>query len=211
MISIQSESGGRYCKTVALCVFAIAFSFSSPAQAFVAAKVPGPDVVRSDAPVSRVLFGLGGGLGRGFGRGFGKRLGGFGRGLGRGFRKSFGGFGGPGAFRPIGPGGRGFRPKRLPKGIDRPFRPGRPIMRPPRPGRPAGFRPIRRPGRPGYWRHKHRPRFFGRFFGGVMLGTAIGVAIAGTAPYPPHPDLCWYWSDARKKYGYWYYCAEPEN
>lgn len=210
MMPIQSVSRVRYWNIVAWCLLAMALSFSSPAQALVAAKFSAPDVIRSDAPVSPALFGLGGGLGRG---GFGRGRGGFGGGLGRGFGRPSGGFGGPGAFRPIGPGGPGFRPLRPVPGIGRPFRPGRPILRPPRPGGPAGFRPIRpvRPLRPGFRPHGRRPRFFGRFFGGVVLGTAIGVVIAGTAPYPPYPDLCWYWSDERQKYGYWYYCVEPAN
>lgn len=120
------------------------------------------------------------GLRGGFGRG------GFGRGgFGGGLRRGFGGFGRFGGFRRP-----GFRP-----GLG--FRPGRPHFRP-------GFRP----GRP-FFRPRGRRRFFGRRVGGLILGTAIGVAIAGTAPYPPSSNLCWYWSDARKKYGYWYYCNEP--
>ena len=120
------------------------------------------------------------GLRGGFGRG------GFGGGLRGGFgRGRIGGFG-------------GFRRPRL-GGL------GRPGL-----GLRGGLRPGRRPGlRPGRVRRPRGRRFFGRFVGGVMLGTAIGVAVAGTAPYPPSSNLCWYWSDARKKYGYWYYCTEP--
>ena len=121
------------------------------------------------------------GLRGGFGRG------GFGGGLRGGFgRGRIGGFG-------------GFRRPRL-GGL------GRPGL-----GLRRGLRPGRRPGfRPGRVRRPRGRRFFGRFVGGVMLGTAIGVAIAGTAPYPPAAGLCWYWSDSRRKYGYWYYCTEPE-
>ena len=120
------------------------------------------------------------GLRGGFGRG------GFGGGLRGGFgRGRIGGFG-------------GFRRPRL-GGL------GRPGL-----GLRRGLRPGRRPGfRPGRVRRPRGRRFFGRFVGGVMLGTAIGVAIAGTAPYPPAAGLCWYWSDSRRKYGYWYYCTEP--
>jgi hypothetical protein len=114
-------------------------------------------------------------------------------GFGGGFRGGFG--------RRLGGGFGGFR-----RPLFRPgFRPGRPIFRPGRPG----FRPGFRPGRPIFRPRRGRRRFFGRRLGGIILGTAIGVAIAGTAPYPPASGLCWYWSDARKKYGYWYYCNEP--
>lgn len=114
---------------------------------------------------------------------------GLGRGFGGGLRGGFG--------RRLGGGFGGFR--------RRGFRPGRIFG-----GRRPGFRrPGFRPGRPFFRPRRGRRRFFGRRFGGVILGTAIGVAIAGTAPYPPAAGLCWYWSDSRRKYGYWYYCNEP--
>ncbi len=64
-------------------------------------------------------------------------------------------------------------------------------------------------------RHKdhHHPhhwhRYRGRVIAGVALGTVIGVAIASSRPKPPHPDLCWFWSDQYERQGYWYYCREP--
>lgn len=54
-----------------------------------------------------------------------------------------------------------------------------------------------------------RRRYIGRVVAGVVLGTAIAVAVAGRVPRAPHPDLCWYWTDHRRRDGYWYYCREP--
>ena len=171
---------------ISACGVALSLSLVSPVQAFVGSSSLAKPIMHqtSSLHVSPVLFGLRGGFGRG---GFGGGLrGGFGRGR-------IGGFG-------------GFRRPRL-GGLGRP---GLGLRRGFRPGRRPGFRPGRRPGfRPGRVRRPRGRRFFGRRFAGVMLGTAIGVAIAGTAPYPPHSNLCWYWSNASKKYGYWYYCTEP--
>lgn len=170
------------------CVVALSLSLVSPVQAFVGSSSSAKPVIHqtSNLPLLPVLFGLRGGFGRG---GFGGGLrGGFGRGR-------IGGFGG---FRRPGFGGLG--------------RPGLGVRPGLRPGRRPGLRPGRRPGfRPGrgVLRPRGRRRFFGRRIGGIILGTAIGVAIAGTAPYPPASGLCWYWNDARKRYGYWYYCNEP--
>src|SRR5262252_1316872 len=37
-----------------------------------------------------------------------------------------------------------------------------------------------------------RPWYWGRAVAGVTIGAAIGVAVAGTVPPAPSPDLCWY-------------------
>lgn len=53
------------------------------------------------------------------------------------------------------------------------------------------------------WRRKP---YYGNIFAGVALGTLIGVAIAGTAPVAPAPNLCWYWTSPAMVQGYWDYC-----
>jgi len=58
-------------------------------------------------------------------------------------------------------------------------------------------RPVR------VWRRKP---YYGNIFAGVALGTLIGVAIAGTAPVAPAPNLCWYWTSPAMVQGYWDYC-----
>jgi hypothetical protein len=64
----------------------------------------------------------------------------------------------------------------------------------------AGRRPVRR------W--ATRP-YYGTVLGGIVLGTIIGVAIAGTAPVAPAPNMCWFWTDPNYTQGYWDYCNAP--
>jgi len=64
----------------------------------------------------------------------------------------------------------------------------------------VGRRPMRR------W--VARP-YYGTVLGGVVLGTIIGVAIAGTAPVAPAPNMCWFWTDPNYAQGYWDYCNAP--
>jgi hypothetical protein len=64
----------------------------------------------------------------------------------------------------------------------------------------VGRRPMRR------W--AARP-YYGTVLGGVVLGTIIGVAIAGTAPVAPAPNMCWFWTDPNYTQGYWDYCVGP--
>ena len=52
----------------------------------------------------------------------------------------------------------------------------------------------------------HRRPHYGRLIAGVVLGTVIVVAVAGTIPPQPSPEVCWYWSSSRKVNGYWDYC-----
>lgn len=164
---------------ISMFILALCVSLISPAKAFVGSSSLTKPMVNHTSGIQ--ISPVLFGLRGGFGRG------GFGGGLRGGFRRGpIGGFG-------------GFRRPIL-GGLGRPGLGLRPGLRP---GRRPGFRPGR-----GVLRPRGR-RFFGRFVGGVMLGTAIGVAVAGQAPYPPSSNLCWYWSDARKKYGYWYYCTEP--
>jgi hypothetical protein len=64
----------------------------------------------------------------------------------------------------------------------------------------VGRRPMRR------W--VARP-YYGTVLGGIVLGTIIGVAIAGTAPVAPAPNMCWFWTDPNYTQGYWDYCNAP--
>jgi hypothetical protein len=101
------------------------------------------------------------------------------------------GGGKPGPGRP-GPG----RP-----GVGRPGPGGRPGMGMNRgPGFRGGGRPFR-----GWAR---RP-YYGTILGGIALGTIVGVAIAGTAPVAPAPNMCWFWNDQSYTQGYWDYCVAP--
>jgi hypothetical protein len=62
-------------------------------------------------------------------------------------------------------------------------------------------------GRP-YWHARpwvRRPHY-GRIVAGVALGTLITVAVVGSVPRRPAPDLCWYWADPYRDRGYWDYC-----
>jgi hypothetical protein len=54
-------------------------------------------------------------------------------------------------------------------------------------------------------RWSRRPHY-GQFVAGITLGTLLGVGLAGAAPPPPAPGLCWYWSDPYMQYGNWDYC-----
>ncbi len=89
----------------------------------------------------------------------------------------------------------------------------------PGPGRP-GFGPG--PGRPGLdgrpgfrigggrpFRGLVRRPYYGTILGGIALGTVIGVAVAGTVPEAPAPNMCWFWSDPSYSQGYWDYCVAP--
>ena len=72
-----------------------------------------------------------------------------------------------------------------------------------RPGRPgAGHRPHR----PARYRKWHRRPYYGRLIAGIAIGSLITAAVAGAAPTPPSPDLCWYWANSSKTKGYWDYC-----
>jgi hypothetical protein len=64
----------------------------------------------------------------------------------------------------------------------------------------VGRRPMRR------W--VARP-YYGTVLGGIVLGTIIGVAIAGTAPVAPAPNMCWFWTDPNYTQCYWDYCNAP--
>jgi hypothetical protein len=57
-----------------------------------------------------------------------------------------------------------------------------------------------------YVRTWRRRPYYGTVIAGVALGTILGVAIAGTAPPRPSPDLCWYWTNPARNRGYWDYC-----
>ena len=52
----------------------------------------------------------------------------------------------------------------------------------------------------------HKRPHYGRILAGVTLGAIVLAAVAGTAPLPPAPDLCWYWASAKHTDGYWDYC-----
>jgi hypothetical protein len=64
--------------------------------------------------------------------------------------------------------------------------------------RVGGGRPFR-----GWAR---RP-YYGTILGGIALGTVIAVAVAGTPPEAPAPNMCWFWSDPSYSQGYWDYCV----
>jgi len=50
-----------------------------------------------------------------------------------------------------------------------------------------------------------RPHF-GRVVGGVALGTIVAATAVGVVPAAPASNLCWYWTDAARRRGYWDYC-----
>ena len=64
--------------------------------------------------------------------------------------------------------------------------------------RVGGGRPFR-----GWVR---RP-YYGTILGGIALGTVIAVAVAGTPPEAPAPNMCWFWADQSYSQGYWDYCV----
>jgi hypothetical protein len=66
-------------------------------------------------------------------------------------------------------------------------------------------REVRRELRYGGWdRDRNRA---GDLIAGVVLGAVVAAAVRGTAPPPPAPGLCWYWSDPYQERGYWDRCA----
>lgn len=53
-----------------------------------------------------------------------------------------------------------------------------------------------------------RQRYIGRRIAGVILGEILRPSVVGRPPArPPQSDLCWFWSNARRDAGYWYYCT----
>ncbi|QGM45751.1 hypothetical protein [Methylocystis heyeri] len=54
-----------------------------------------------------------------------------------------------------------------------------------------------------------RPWYWGNVVAGVTIGAIIAVAVVGSAPKAPSPELCWYWTSASKTRGYWSYCSAP--
>lgn len=66
-------------------------------------------------------------------------------------------------------------------------------------------REVRREVRYGRWdRDRNRT---GDIVAGVVLGAVIVAAVRGSAPPPPAPGLCWYWSDPYQENGYWDRCG----
>jgi hypothetical protein len=47
----------------------------------------------------------------------------------------------------------------------------------------------------------------GDVIAGVVLGAVIVAAARGSAPPPPSPELCWFWSDPYQERGYWDRCG----
>jgi hypothetical protein len=108
-----------------------------------------------------------------------------------------------GGFRPGRPGG-GFRPPIRPNpGFRPPFRPGPgfrpPIVRPPVVRPPVGYY---RPWRGRYW----RPGIGWAVGSIVAIGALSAAAAAAYAPPPPAPGMCWYYTDASYRVGYWAAC-----
>ena len=66
-------------------------------------------------------------------------------------------------------------------------------------------REVRRELRYGRW-DRDRDRS-GDIVAGVVLGAVIAAAVRGAAPPPPAPGLCWVWSDAYQRSGYWDRCG----
>ncbi|MBN8453494.1 hypothetical protein [Accumulibacter sp.] len=66
-------------------------------------------------------------------------------------------------------------------------------------------REVRREVRYGRW-DRNRDRT-GEIVAGVVLGAVIAAAVRGSAPQPPTPGLCWYWSDPYQENGYWDRCG----
>jgi hypothetical protein len=66
-------------------------------------------------------------------------------------------------------------------------------------------REVHRELRYGQW-DRDRDRA-GDIIAGVVLGAVIVAAARGSAPQPPAPGLCWYWSDPRQERGYWDRCG----
>jgi hypothetical protein len=66
-------------------------------------------------------------------------------------------------------------------------------------------REVHRELRYGRW-DRDRSRV-GEVIAGVALGAVIVAVARGTAPPPPSPELCWYWTDSYQERGYWDRCA----
>ena len=64
-------------------------------------------------------------------------------------------------------------------------------------------REVRRELRYGRWDRDRK----GDLVAGVVLGAVIVAAVRGSAPPPPAPELCWYWSDPYQERGYWDRCG----
>jgi hypothetical protein len=128
----------------------------------------------------------------------------------------------PGTHRP---GGLGHRPGHRPGGLG--HRPGGLGHRPSGLGHRPGHRPGlgHRPGglggrhiglgRPGF-RHWARPRhYWWRRGGAVAAGAALGYVAAGVASswagVAPGPNMCWYYTDATRRQGFWDECPDDQS
>ena len=54
-----------------------------------------------------------------------------------------------------------------------------------------------------------RPSYWGNVVAGVTIGAVVTAAAVNSAPRPPSPDLCWFWTDSSRTRGYWNYCVAP--
>jgi hypothetical protein len=79
--------------------------------------------------------------------------------------------------------------------------------------RPPGYRPPahRPPGYGGGWRPGYRPpSYWWRPGGAIAAGAAIGFVGAATAAAwagsPPYAGMCWYYTDASRRHGFWDQC-----
>ncbi len=118
----------------------------------------------------------------------------------------------------------GFHGGGRPGGFHRP--PGHGIGRPPHARPPAHVRPpVHAPGRPGhigrpgyhggyhggYWGGWSRPHYGWRPGGAIAAGAALGfLSAAAAAAYAtsaaPAAGLCWYYTDASRRAGFWDAC-----
>jgi hypothetical protein len=64
-------------------------------------------------------------------------------------------------------------------------------------------REVRREIRHGRWDRNRT----GEIIAGVALGAVVIAAVRGSAPPPPAPGLCWYWSDPYQEQGFWDRCG----
>jgi len=64
-------------------------------------------------------------------------------------------------------------------------------------------REVRREIRHGRWDRNRT----GEIIAGVALGAVVIAAMRGSAPTPPAPGLCWYWSDPYQEQGFWDRCG----
>lgn len=82
----------------------------------------------------------------------------------------------------------------------------RPGYYPPRPGyHPPGYRPppaVGWVGRPGWYRWAPG----GAIAAGAAIGVLTAAAAASMAGPPPHPGLCWYYTDPGRTQGFWDAC-----